>query len=326
MHSDANDRSEQKILAYICLASSMVLVGSYVALSKPLAAVFPVFLLAWIRFGIGMVAMFHWLKPTADELTLTPRTHFLIFLEAFFGNFLFTLCMVYGVKLTSATAAGISMAAIPAAVAVMSWWFLKERILLRTWLAIACAVAGISLFFAAKTATVPALSEKSVQVLQNVDGYALAGQLLLMGAVLCEAAYSVIGKKLSSSVSPRRIASLINAWGFVLAMPVGVYAATSFDFAAVQLPTWGLLVFYALAASVWSVWLWMTGLRTVAAAQAGVFTVFLPVSAALVGVAVLGESLAPLQWAAFGIALSSVLLATFPNMPWLAPATEKNKF
>ena len=32
--------------AYLCLALSMTLVGSYVALSKPLAAVLPVFLLA----------------------------------------------------------------------------------------------------------------------------------------------------------------------------------------------------------------------------------------------------------------------------------------
>ncbi|HNI83856.1 MAG TPA: EamA/RhaT family transporter, partial [Ottowia sp.] len=39
-------------LAYACLGLSMALVGSYVALSKPLAAVFPVLLLAWLRFGI----------------------------------------------------------------------------------------------------------------------------------------------------------------------------------------------------------------------------------------------------------------------------------
>ena len=54
---------------------------------------------------------------------------------------------------------------------------------------------------------------------------------------------------------------------------------------------WGLLVVYALAASIWTVWLWMTGLQGVPASQAGVFTVMLPVSAALVGVLVLGESL-----------------------------------
>lgn len=49
-------------LAYGSLALSMALVGSYVALSKPLVAALSVFLLAWLRFGIGGVAMLHWLK------------------------------------------------------------------------------------------------------------------------------------------------------------------------------------------------------------------------------------------------------------------------
>jgi drug/metabolite transporter (DMT)-like permease len=75
---------------------------------------------------------------------------------------------------------------------------------------------------------------------------------------------------------------------------------------------WLLLVFYALAASVWTVWLWMTGLKTVPAAHAGVFTVMLPISAALVGIVVLGERLGGMQMLAFGIALFSVLLATLP--------------
>ena len=39
-----------------------------------------------------------------------------------------------------------------------------------------------------------------------------------------------------------------------------------------------------------TVWLWMQGLRHVPAPQAGVFTVMLPISAALVGVLFLGEA------------------------------------
>ena len=54
-------------LAYACLALSMSLVGSYVALSKPLVAAIPVFLLAWLRFGIGGLAMLHWLRKPASE-------------------------------------------------------------------------------------------------------------------------------------------------------------------------------------------------------------------------------------------------------------------
>ena len=107
-------------LAYGCLALSMALVGSYVALSKPLAATFPVLLLAWLRFGIGGVAMAHWLKKPADEPPLTRQTRGLLFLESFIGNFLFSIFMLWGIKLSSALAAGVIMAAIPAAVALLS--------------------------------------------------------------------------------------------------------------------------------------------------------------------------------------------------------------
>ena len=93
--------------------------------------------------------------------------------------------------------------------------------------------------------------------------------------------------------------------------PFGLYFALDFNFAAVAGGTWWLLIFYALAASVWTVWLWMTGLKSVPSAQAGVFTVMLPLSAALTGVLVLGERLSGLQVVAFGIALLGVVLATF---------------
>ena len=289
----------------------MALVGSYVALSKPLAAVLPVFLLAWMRFGIGGIAMLHWLKKPADEPPLTPQTRRLLFLESFLGNFLFTICMIYGVSLTDAVSAGVTMAAIPAAVAVMGWAFLSERVAPRTWVAVACAVAGIALFSLSK----PELPAHAAQALETENTHNLAwlGQLLLVGAVVCEAAYTVIGKKLTGSLGPKRITSLINLWGFALTTPFGLYLAWRFDFAAVGWGTWALLLFYALAACMWTVWLWMTGLKAVPAAQGGVFSVLLPVSAALVGVLVLGESLTGLQLFAFAIALASVLLATLPS-------------
>jgi hypothetical protein len=60
--------------AYASLALSMSLVGSYVALSKPLVLVFPIFLLAWLRFGIGGLAMLRWLKKPPGEPPITPHT------------------------------------------------------------------------------------------------------------------------------------------------------------------------------------------------------------------------------------------------------------
>jgi drug/metabolite transporter (DMT)-like permease len=289
----------QRLLASACLALSMSLVGSYVALSKVLVAAIPVFLLAWLRFGIGGLAMLHWLRKPANEPPLVARTRVLLFLESFLGNFLFSICMLYGVSLTSAVSAGVIMAAIPAVVALLSWAFLRERIAARTWLAVACAAAGIGILAVGK-ASAPA----------RAGEHAWLGDLLVFGAVVCEASYAVIGKKLTGTLGPKRITALINLWGFVLVTPLAASSALRFNFAAVSAGTWLLLLFYSLAASVWTVWLWMTGLKGVPAAQAGVFTVMLPVSAALVGVFALGEPLTGTQVPAFALALAGVVLAT----------------
>ena len=286
--------------AYASLAASMALVGSYVGLSKLLVAVFPVLLLAWLRFGIAAVAMAHWVRRRPGEPPLTRHDRVLLFWESFLGNFLFSICMLYGVALTSAVAAGVTMAAIPAAVALLSWLFLGERITRRVAGAIACAALGIGLLALARPG----------------EGAAAAspwGYALLLGAVVCEASYVVIGKRLSGHVPARRISALINLWGLALVTPFGLWQALSFDFAAVAVPTWGLLVFYAVAASMVTVWLWMKGLQHVPSSRAGVFTVMLPVSAALVGISVLGEPFGALHLAAFALALAGLLLATWPE-------------
>jgi drug/metabolite transporter (DMT)-like permease len=299
-------QGSQRLLAYACLALSMSLVGSYVALSKPLVAAIPVFLLAWLRFAIGGLAMLPWLRKPAGEPAISGRTRLLLFLESFLGNFLFSICMLYGVSLTSAVSAGVVMASIPSVVAVFSWIFLRERIGARTWIAVACAVSGMALLGVAK----PGAGLRGDAAATEM---AWLGNLLVFGAVLCEAAYAVIGKTLIRTIGPKRITALINLWGFALVTPLGCYAARNFEFGALRPAIWLLLVFYSLAASVWSVWLWMTGLKRVPAAQGGVFTVMLPVSAALVGVLALAEPLSGLQMAAFALGLAGVLLATWPS-------------
>ena len=296
--------------AYGSLALSMSLVGSYVALSKPLVMVFPVFLLAWLRFGIGGLAMTTWLRKPSDEPAMAPRTRALLFLESFLGNFLFSVCMLFGVSLTTAVAAGVVMSSIPAVVAILSRIFLQERIGLRTSAAIALAAIGIGLFSMQKP-------EGAGQVYAQAHRWGLPlstwGNLLVFAAVVCEASYVVIGKRLTEGLSPKRISAIINLWGFALVTPLGVWTAWHFDFQAVSPPIWLLLVFYGLAASVWTVWLWMTGLKTVPASRAGVFTVMLPLSAAAIGVLFMGEHLTPTQFLAFSIALIGLILATLPS-------------
>jgi drug/metabolite transporter (DMT)-like permease len=286
-------------LAYGCLTASMAIVGIYVGMSKWLVAAFPVFLLAWMRFAIAAAAMAHWVRRSPGEAALSARDRRLLFVESLFGNFLFSICMLYGIKLSSALAAGVIMAALPGMVALLSWLWLSEKPGGRVLAGIGLAVAGIAM----------------VSVAKHAEGGAgtLLGNALLLGAVFCEATYVVIGKQLTGQVSARRISALINLWGLALVTPLGLWQALSFDFGSVPPVLWGGLVAYALAASMITVWLWMTGLQQVPAAQAGVFTVWLPISAAAVGVLLLGERFGIAQAIAFGLALAGLLLATWPS-------------
>lgn len=288
--------------SYFYLAASMSLVGCYVALSKPLVAVFPVFLLAGLRFAIAALAMLHWTPKPVGEAPLDASDRRVLFVGSFLGNFMFSICMLLGVQATSALAAGVVMAGLPATVALMSWAVLGERLSPRLLLAIVCAALGIAL----------------VALARNAPGQTEApwwGYALLVGAVVCEAAYVVVGKRLSNKLGPKRISALINLWGLVLMAPLALWQLPGFDFAAVRAADWLLLVFYALAASMWAVWLWMRGLQGVPGNQAGVFAVMLPLAAAAVGIVWLGETATVQHGLALMLALLGVYLATRPNLP-----------
>ncbi len=282
----------------------MSLVGAYVALSKPLTIVFPVFLLALLRFGLAALAMLPWTAPRTGEAPLSRREHGLLFVMSFFGNFLFSICMLSGIRLTTATAAGVILATLPAVIAVMAWLLLREALSRRVVVAVVLAVLGIAVLHLARG--VATFEENAAASAPDATPL---GTALLFGAVLCEATYVIVGKRLAAVRSPLRISALINLWGLALILPLGAVQIGPFDWRGVSAFDWSLLVFYSLAASLAAVWLWMTGLRHVPANQAGVFTVALPASATLVGVFYLNEHFTPLHAVALLLAMAAVALA-----------------
>lgn len=290
--------------AVACLAGAMTLTGFYVGLSKQLLLAFPLFVLAGLRFAMAALAMLPWLRAPRPVPRLVGRDRFVLFLGSFLGNFLFTICMLAGVQAAGALAAGVAMAGIPAAVALLSWALLGEALSRRTLAAVACAAAGMGLL---------ALGRGSAPAVDTAPLWAYA---LLLAAVLCEAAYVVVGKHLGPLLGVRQLAARINLWGLGLMAPLALWQAHALDFApaAVRWQDWAWLVFYALAASTVSVWLWLKGLEQVPASRAGVFTVLLPLSSAAVGVLWLGEPAGPLHALALGLALAGVWLATRPGI------------
>ena len=74
-----------------------------------------------------------------------------------------------------------------------------------------------------------------------------------------------------------------------------------------------LLVFHSVTASVLCLLLWYAGLQRVGAGVAGIFTAFLPATAALVAVVILRESFTTIHAIGFALMMLSVLIATWPK-------------
>jgi drug/metabolite transporter (DMT)-like permease len=143
------------------------------------------------------------------------------------------------------------------------------------------------------------------------EGSALGNGLIFLG-VCGEAAYVLLAKRAAGAL-PLLTASLwMQAFSAALLLPAWLPEAEA---AARLADPWllALLVFHALTASVLSLLLWYGGLRRAPAGTAGIFTAFLPATAAAAAILFLGEQPTTSHALGFGLLLASMLLATWPS-------------
>ncbi|ABO55277.1 DMT family transporter [Burkholderia vietnamiensis] len=275
------------------LILSMLLVGSNVGIGKSIVVFVPVAILATLRFVIAIAVLWPLFSPV--KMRAVRRAEWLnLFLQAFFGTFMFTLLMLNGVQRTSAVAAGVITSTIPAIVALFAWLILREKPNGRALVSIALAIAGV--------VTINLANGNSGNA-GSASAGSLTGNLLMLGAVCCESIYVILSRRLTQTLAPIDICAYTHLFGLFLMLPLGAGALWHFDYASVPAGTWGLVVWYGLSASIFSFWLWMKGIRHVPGSLAGVFSAVLPVAAAAYGIAFLGER----PTLAHGVALACVV-------------------
>jgi drug/metabolite transporter (DMT)-like permease len=133
----------------------------------------------------------------------------------------------------------------------------------------------------------------------------LLGNLLVFGAVISEALFTIFGKAASERVTPLATAASASVLSLALFLPLGLYQSVGFDFSSVGLSGWVAVLHYGVFVTALGYLLWFGGLSRVPASTAGNFTGVLPVSAVLLSYVVLGE---PFSWAHL-VGVACVLLA-----------------
>jgi drug/metabolite transporter (DMT)-like permease len=294
-----------RLAATLPLVAAMTLTGANVAFAKAIVAEVPIYLFVLFRFAVASaaLALLVGAEPGPKLRTMTGSERRDLALMALLGMVGFTVLMFEGLKRTAAADAGIITATLPAVAALLGVGFAGDRLSRPQGLAIVLAVAGVAL----------------VQVSGAAPGAStLVGNLLVGAAVLCEASFVLLGKRLAPPYRPLRLALGANLVGLVLSVPLALHQVPGFDPAAVPAAMWALGTWYALASSVACLWLWYRGLPYVETWLAGLTTAAVPVAALAVSSLYLHEAIGLPRLAGAALVIAAIALGA------LAPAARRS--
>ena len=278
--------------AWICLTLAMSIAGSAVVAGKLLVGSMPVFLAAGLGLGAGLLVMLPQLWLRREKGALDGRTHATLALQALCGIALYRICTFEGLRFTSAASAGLMSSAAPAVIGLLAWGMLRERPPLRRIAGIACVSLG--LLAINLTPFLTAQGAAGADAAQASGGEAwrtLLGNGLVLAAVLCEAAFSVLSKARCCPMSPLRRTTIVSFYAFIMLLPMALFEARNFDFTSLSASAiWGL-AYYGAAVSYLSYVLWFRGIAQVQASAAAAFTGLVPLSGVALSWLVLGEQI-----------------------------------
>lgn len=276
-----------------------MIVGSSVVAGKLVVQSFPVFLASGLRFFIASIILVPLLIKLEGIPSMSMNDFFIIFLQSLSGVFLFSVFMLYGLKLTTAIEGGMITSTTPAVVGGLAFLLLKEKLTKNIGVGILLAVLGTLAINLSGSFT--AVESGSAPVL---------GNLLIFGAVMGEALFIILGKFVAQRVSPLTISTVVSVFGVVLFLPFSIYQASQFHFKRVSMAEWGLIFYFGIVVTVIAFILMYQGISKVPASTAGVLTGVLPISSAILSVIILGEDISIFHLIGGGFILLAIYLTS----------------
>lgn len=285
-------------IAYLQLALSMALVGANVAVAKLLAEALPIPMIAFLRCVLAVLLL--WPLARLLESAARPEGPVLQNLawQALFGTVIYNAGLLAGLRLTSALEGGLVLASLPAVVALGSAFWLRERLTRPQWIAVGLAAFGMAAMTMARSSGEAAGS--------------VVGNALIFGGIIGEALYVLLARRIAGRIGVITASLWMQIFSAVMLAPFALPDMASIT-ALMDPHLAALLVFHSVTASVLCLLLWYAGLQRVGAGVAGIFTAFLPATAALVAVVILRESFTTIHAIGFALMMLSVLIATWPK-------------
>ncbi|RDV00806.1 DMT family transporter [Trinickia dinghuensis] len=289
-----------RLMGYFFCTLAMIGVGSTVVASKLIAHGLPPFTATAMRFALAFPLFLLAMKLMGETWPrVSAREALLLVLQSGSGSVGYTVLLLSGMRLTSAADAGVIAGSLPAVAALVAIVALRERPGALTLGAVALATVGVFV------CTMHG-GDASGSAAKGASSSMLLGNVFVLLAVLCEALFILLGKRLRTPVSPLQMSTLMSGIGLALSLvPALIERPWILHYERMAVAG---VIYYALVPTVGGFMLWFAGAERIAGAQAGALTAFVPISAAAFAALVLHEAIGPAQWWAIACVLGAVLL------------------
>lgn len=294
---------KQRMTAYLNLSLAMVIVGSSVVFGKVITFSFPVFLASGLRFAIASIILLPILYINdAQMFKLSRKDCINLLFMAVCGQVVFTFFVLLGLRYTSSIEAGLITSSSPAVMAGVTWLFFRERLQMLQVIAIVAVIAGIVIVNGVFSLDMAAVGA----------GHAI-GNLLMVGAVIGEAFFLLMRKRISEKISDLALTGYLCFFGFFLFLPLSIWQGLDFDFLSVDTTAWLSMLYFGAVFTVFAYLFWFKGVSKVTGSVAAIFTAVMPVSAVALSIVFLGESFTLNHGIGGGLILVSIFLMTVPE-------------
>lgn len=275
--------------------------GAFVA-AKFVVQELPPFTVAAIRFALATLCLWPLMYYREGEKAKLGKQDLLgMLVLGLSGIFGYNALFFCGLQFTSATNGSLIVATNPIITLLLAAVFLKEKISWQKALGIAISFIGVTFVIT---------NGNLFSILQAK--YNL-GDLLLMGAPLCWAIYSIIGKGIMQRYSPLACTTYACGFGTLMLLPFSLYELSQkglFIFTQTSFLGWLAIVYMAVFASVLGFVWWYKGVEKIGASKTSIFTNLVPVSAVVLASVLLGEKITGGDLVGAGLVISGVYLTT----------------
>ena len=255
---------------HLQLLGMAILWGASWPWGRVVAQAMPTFVASSMRFFIAIIPLVIWLYAANRfryAKKLRPNQWLGLFLTALLGVFGYSTFFIWGLKYVPAGQATVIVATNPVFTTIFAIWLFKEK--WNKWVAngMAIAVAGSLL----------AMTKGEPAQMLTTFGF---GQLLLLGALVCWVAYTLLARKVLVGIDSLTATTISSIFGFLLLFIGALIAENWQDWAIVftlDQSTWFSLIGLALGATVLAYAWYFDGVKYLGDGNAAAYIILVPI-------------------------------------------------